>query len=511
MAGLGGALGVCALARERWNYRFMRVGLVLDRFDVAGGGLERWTAGFADFLIAAGHAVEVLAFAVSPGATVPVHLLEPGRGLLARAHAVEAYLAGLELDAVLDTGTCWSGDVFLPCTGSRRLSQRRLVATHPRLRRLRAALSPRSRWLDWSMGRLERKQVRRARQVIAVSDPRAGRAVPPTRPDRERIVVIPNGVETARFTPERMARCGRRRGPAWAWAMRRCSWGSAHNLWLKGMDTAIRALPERSVLVIAGGVAGSRHGGSLRRARTERVRFLGVVDDMAPLFAAADAHGASDPVGRLQPVHDRGRGGRAACDHHRAQRRGGVDPGGRNGFRPVGPRGCRGVGRAHVALAGSRAAGPDGRGRAGLPRSRTTSRRTIGRSRPFLPLIVEPIVRAQPCHERVQIVRARDLAAGLADHLGLVAGEAGDIPGVEHAAGDGGDAWRGRRRSAGQNSIGWLRSRRSPAASTRMVDSSPVSVSGPKRLRKTTSRIPRSALKKAMKCGWMYQPCGLPR
>ena len=47
---------------------------------------------------------------------------------------------------------------------------------------------------------------------------------------------------------------------------------------------------------------------------------------------------------------------------------------------------------------------------------------------------------AQPGHERVEVGGAGDLALGLAHDLGFVAGEAGDVPGVEDAAGRGGDA-----------------------------------------------------------------------
>jgi len=218
---------------------------------------------------------------------VRVHLLEPRRGLLARARAVEARLAELRLDVVLDTGTSCSGDVFLPCTGSRRLSQRQLVATHSKLRRLRAALSPRSRWLDWSMGWLEREQVRRARRVIAVSARVRDLLCRQHGMARERVVVIPNGVDTSRFAPERMAAlrpAARARlgvGDATVFL------GSAHNLPLKGMDTAIRALPEGVVLLIAGGVPDAAWQ-RLAASKSGRVRFLGSVIDMAPLFAAAD-------------------------------------------------------------------------------------------------------------------------------------------------------------------------------------------------------------------------------
>ena len=108
------------------------------------------------------------------------------------------------------------------------------------------------------MARLERAQVRQARQVVAVSswvrDLLCGRyGIAPGR-----VTVIPNGVETCRFAPDVMAalRAGARSrlgvGGATVFL------GSAHNMALKGMDTAIEALRALvregadAMLVIAG-------------------------------------------------------------------------------------------------------------------------------------------------------------------------------------------------------------------------------------------------------------------
>lgn len=288
----------------------MNAALVLDRFDPNGGGLERWTLGFAEFLSRRGHCVHVIAFEDDASARTQgsrdhplstetqlcfrLHLLKPTRGLRARAHRVQAYLAGLAMDVVFDTGTSWSGDVFLPCTGSRQWSQRQLVSTHPPLLRLRAALSPRSRLLDWGLGRLEREQVRRARQVIAVSNNVRDLLVRQHKLAPERLVVIPNGVDTSRFGHERLAalrpEARRALGVAQATTL---FLGSAFNLILKGMDTAIQAigalLRERAdaALVIAGGEPDAAWR-ALAAGASDRVRFLGRVEDMVPLFAAAD-------------------------------------------------------------------------------------------------------------------------------------------------------------------------------------------------------------------------------
>lgn len=268
----------------------MRIGLVLDELDPARGGLERWTIGFAAHLRDRGHEVHVLAFGGQAQAGITLHSLPPLRSLIGRARRIEAFLPRLALDALLDTGTGWSGDVFLPCTGSRSWSQKQLVATHPLPLRLRAALSPRSLLLAWEMGRLERAQVRRARHVIAVSSLVRNLLLRQHLVAPEKIGVIPNGVDSGRFAPQRLAglRAPTRRALGVDDAV--VFLGSAHNMRLKGMDTAIRALARipGARLLIAGAEPdpGWR---ALAAPLGERVRFLGNVDEMAPLFAAADA------------------------------------------------------------------------------------------------------------------------------------------------------------------------------------------------------------------------------
>src|SRR5439155_7124088 len=138
---------------------------------------------------------------------------------------------------------------------------------------------------DWSMGRVERAQVRQARQVVAVSGRVRDLLCGQHGISAGRVAVIPNGVETCRFAPEVMAalRPGARArlgvGAATVFL------GSAHNMALKGMDTAIEALRlvvregADAVLMIAG-----RDPDAKWRARADglgcRVRFMGLVDDM---------------------------------------------------------------------------------------------------------------------------------------------------------------------------------------------------------------------------------------
>ncbi len=275
----------------------MRVALVIDRLDPFAGGLEAWTVQLAEHLLAAGHAVEVLTFVEGRhGLPISVHVLPPARTLAARAAAIERYLATLPRCVVHDTGTGWSGDVFHPQTGSRLLSLDRETATLPKPRRLASMLSPRRQRWRWHLAALERRQIDRARRVIAVSrQVRAHLAAGHGIAEHD-IAVISNGVDTARFAPERLSKLraeARGRlgtGKATLFVM------AAHNLRLKGVDTALlalRALVSEGLdakLAIAGGAPDAGWLSMVERLGLRaQVAWLGRVDRMEPIFAAADA------------------------------------------------------------------------------------------------------------------------------------------------------------------------------------------------------------------------------
>jgi glycosyltransferase involved in cell wall biosynthesis len=274
----------------------MKIALVLENFDPQAGGLEQWTVRFAEFLLGRGHEVYVVAFQqANHSPLVRMTLLPPTRGLMRRAAMVAHALPELAVDVVYDAGLSWSGDVHHPQTGSRLLSQARLIATHSLLHRLRAAVSPFS--IRWRMqvARLERRQIRSARKIIAVSGlvrahlcARHGLA-----PDH--VTMIWNGVDTARFAADRLD--GLREGARVELGAGNVTLflASAFNMRLKGVDTAIRAL---ALLVAEGAVARLLVAGALPDASWHRlvsdlragdhVTFLGPVADMVPIFAACD-------------------------------------------------------------------------------------------------------------------------------------------------------------------------------------------------------------------------------
>jgi glycosyltransferase involved in cell wall biosynthesis len=175
----------------------------------------------------------------------------------------------------------------------------REIASHDLYRRIKAGISPRTNLRRWRMARLEARQVRTARHLVAVS--RRIRRDLVTRhgvPD-SRITVIPNGVDTARFAPDRAGvgrdEVRRRLGIADGLLLL----GAAHNLRLKGMDNAIRALsllrasamkPEPHLAIAGGAPDPFWRALATRLGVADRVHFLGQVDDMVPLYGAADVY-----------------------------------------------------------------------------------------------------------------------------------------------------------------------------------------------------------------------------
>jgi len=276
----------------------MRIGLIVETWDRAGGGAERWTAQFHDHLRQAGHEVHVIAFAARDrDGIADLHLLADPGTLLGRAEAVADAAARLPPMVLHDSGTGWSAHVFHPQTGSRLLSLERMMSARGPGERLRWRFDPRMMRLRRAMTLVEARAMQRAERVVAVSQALcamfgARHGVPP-----ERIAVIPNGVDTARFAPARLAplrdaqraRLGLRGDELMLLSV-------AHNLWLKGVDVSLRALAQarrqgaQARLVVVGGVPdGEWHALAARFGLTDAVVFAGDVAGIDDYYAAADA------------------------------------------------------------------------------------------------------------------------------------------------------------------------------------------------------------------------------
>lgn len=276
----------------------MRIGLILETWDRAGGGAERWTAQFHDHLRAAGHAVHVIAFAARDrDGIADLHLLDDPGTLLGRAEAVADATARLPPMVLHDSGTGWSAHVFHPQTGSRLLSLERMMAARGARERLRWRIDPRMMRLRRAMALVEARAMRRAEGVVAVSHALRRLFVARHGVASGRIAVVPNGVDIARFEQHRLgplrdaerARLGLRGDELMLLSV-------AHNLWLKGVDVSLRALAvarrrgAQARLVVAGGAPdGEWRALVARLGLADAVVFAGQVPAVEPLLAAADA------------------------------------------------------------------------------------------------------------------------------------------------------------------------------------------------------------------------------
>lgn len=274
----------------------MRIALVVEYFDRLSGGAGQWTLAFAKYLLEHRHTVLVVTFQEGQH-TLPVqtHVLPNSPYALERARRIAKCITELAPAVVYDAGAGWSGNVLHPHAGSIFLSHQRFIATLSKRRRLCTSVSPRGWFFRWNMVRLETEQANRADRIVAVSHLVRDLLVQRHNLPSHRIIVIPNGVDNDRFNPAQRVEL---REPA------RRSFGLgdavlflivAQNMLLKGVDNAMKAL---STLVNEGAavrlaVVGAEPDAFWTKRATElgvvdHVDFLGYVDDMVPVYAAAD-------------------------------------------------------------------------------------------------------------------------------------------------------------------------------------------------------------------------------
>ena len=278
----------------------MRIGLVIESFDPARGGAEHWTYQFAQRLLSLGHEVHVAARQFARPALTNVHLhpLPAGRRL-DFADAAERTLRRLDLDVVHDMGAGWYCDVFQPHGGSRIATHEANLRLAPAwlrpLKRRFAPLLARYREFERLMARqyAERGQVFIALSRMVMRDLLYHHDLP-----SERIRLVYNGVDVERFSPIHREKCRaetrRKLGVSEDTVLLLIA---AHNFRLKGVPTLIKAVGQLATgsesvhLAVAGG---KRFGRYQRQAEREcvgpQVTFLGSVQDMTPLYAAADVY-----------------------------------------------------------------------------------------------------------------------------------------------------------------------------------------------------------------------------
>lgn len=274
----------------------MKIGLVLERFDPARGGLEHWTWQFARDLAGRGHEVHVVAFefhADSECDGIMAHPLgQMPKSRLDRAQVIAAQVPAMRFDVVHDMGAGWSADIIQPHAGSTKALWEHNLMRIPKWRQIRFWREKRYR----ELAEIERRQhANRSATIVPVSRMLAHNFESLHHLPAARMRVIYNGVDVERFTPSnrKKYRAATRRelgvGDDEVLFL-----GLAHNLLQKNAEATVRAAAKLAAagtplrVVIAGGKKPKRFLELARKLQIPHlVSFLGLVDPI-PFYAAAD-------------------------------------------------------------------------------------------------------------------------------------------------------------------------------------------------------------------------------
>ena len=265
----------------------MKIALVCHRWDGAGGGLELWAMQLVAGLAARGHEMHVVAFDVrSPSHAATLHSLPARLGKLARGEAVLQALREIAADIVHDTGVGWSYDVLHPQAGSQMANHWRDLRSRSLLARVASRVRPGEVGWRRQVRELEDRQYRQAQGAILIASKVAADGLRDLYGVAEqRIRIVPNAVDTQRFSP---SRCSERRRQArrhWGFGEETVFLFSALNPRLKGVYPLLRAMRKLGGcrLLIAGGAPPSHY------RRMKNVLFAGYLEDPLQALAAADA------------------------------------------------------------------------------------------------------------------------------------------------------------------------------------------------------------------------------
>jgi UDP-glucose:(heptosyl)LPS alpha-1,3-glucosyltransferase len=283
----------------------MRVGIVVAELDRASGGLGQWCWQFATSLAKRASSVHVITQRFGDGelpANISRHRVAADRSRIGFAQAAGEHIKQLKLDVVHDMGAGWNCDVFQPHGGSHLAWLARRADMYPRwlrpLKRSLDVLLPRQRDFTRHCRRLFESRRSPEKTFIALSQTIADdfvrlHGVPP-----EQIDVVYNGVDCRRYSPEHRA--------VYRANVRRqlqihdedlLLLLAAHHFRLKGVPELV-ALVARLVadgkpvhLVVAGGKRVAHWQRAAHRVGLAgHATFVGAVQDMVPLYAAADAY-----------------------------------------------------------------------------------------------------------------------------------------------------------------------------------------------------------------------------
>lgn len=200
----------------------MKIGLVLERFDPARGGLEHWTWQFARCLVRRGQEVHVIAFEFHPDVAddgIIAHRLEMPHSRLDRAAVLAAQLPAMGFDIVHDMGIGWAADIIQPHAGSTKALWEHNLMRIPKWRQIRFWREKRYR----ELAEIERRQLANSKAtIVPVSRMVAHNFESLHHLPAERMRVIYNGVDVERFAPLNRQKYGKRHNVSWACAAK-CS------------------------------------------------------------------------------------------------------------------------------------------------------------------------------------------------------------------------------------------------------------------------------------------------
>jgi UDP-glucose:(heptosyl)LPS alpha-1,3-glucosyltransferase len=283
----------------------MRIGIVIDEFDPARGGMEEWCRQFVAALAQQGHQLHLVSQRfgeMTLRGQVERHLLPRAKSRMDFSESAEWQVQRLNLDVVHDMGAGWNCDVFQPHGGSHCAWLARRLDMYPAwygsIKRTIDGWLPRQRdYLQHCRRQFEVLQ-RDGTTFIALANTVANdfNRFHNVRP--EQIAVVYNGVDCKRYTPDHRAvhrDAVRRRLGIKDEALLLLL--ATHNFRRKGVPELLTAAarlaangrPVHVAIVGRGRLSQWRHKAA-QLGVSDQTTFVGGVSDMIPYYAAADAY-----------------------------------------------------------------------------------------------------------------------------------------------------------------------------------------------------------------------------
>lgn len=270
----------------------MFITLVIAKLDRSRGGAATWTIELGIWLKQQGHQVHFVANQASEELkqNFPVHLVPRSRDPLKNAERIAQTIETLQADIVHDMGVGTSFDILQSHFGSptaHDFSCQSLSTLPIRLMRTVTSVWKTRRRNQW----FEKQFDASAGRFLAVSPKVAEDLQRHEKIPAENIDTICNGVDADRFHPEAVAEI--RQSVRRRFGISPDTFALltvAHNHRLKGVPTILKSL--KRLYDSANPICLMVAGGAKRSPITigpHEVRFLGNIDEILPVYSAADA------------------------------------------------------------------------------------------------------------------------------------------------------------------------------------------------------------------------------